>query len=464
MSRRIWIVALFVTTLLLIVKAALILFSSHLTQQELIVIAAFIIFLYIMFLTEGGYKAASKLHTNDHYKTELFARETLSGPSLAAVLGILPKIFKNYDDIAIGRQIVLLVVIVVLATLIDEMHVPEHNMVSNILCSFDINCVNVEGSIQSVMNGWFTNIVLSALVPCWFAQIPPEMLAGRNAVAFLGRVPASCIWLSFLIKISRIGAGIPGEIIHNNLQKFGQFTPDNIQLGDKTIFQRAASSFGHHVSKRSISIKSQSNKISITDSSVVEYTSGRHYTLSNSLSVYLPHSVEIKLINFEGTSPPNLVRTNWSMRTLGSNITSSDGGDPIKETTYHAETTLDTPIPTSNCQNQCKFLYHYEADKLSYDDDKVDVFCFDITKPTEVVTIYIEYETTMMIILPIIKMQPVDEARKLGERHFRELKSEIDYTINHSPGKYIINIPYLTNASRYLLSLDARIADVSQRS
>jgi hypothetical protein len=242
-----------------------------------------------LFIFEGLHHAAVYLYTCDEEEIRYNINNDYKEPKLSTVSSTVSFLRIKFAEFIAGRQICVLVIVVLIAKCIEHLPVPDNSFVFNVMSSkyVLIGTYTIHDIAYKILNSFIIALALSTLLPCWLAQILPEMLAQKRSIWF------TSLWLCLpctrvAIYINDIGATWPGQFIFNTVKnKYMDLQrTEDIRTGKSAIFERASSSIGHRISRRVVDINVNIENITVEDACSIEYISGSRTYISHVLRVF----------------------------------------------------------------------------------------------------------------------------------------------------------------------------------
>jgi hypothetical protein len=389
------------------------------------VIGIYAIALYVLFLSEGVSHGITQLHKAD--REGMFKAvgddKDLSDEKKPKLTAFLNLVFSSYQPFLIGRQIISLSAVALLAVAIEKS--PDHEWLGPTLSAFVKGTIHfaikifpplpslfVEAGhhaaylIKHFLVDFLIAFLLSALVPCWFAQILPGLLASTSSLGFL-KIPGAKPCARLAIFIGRLGSGLPGQLLFRFLRKVPIFhTEERIGVGDAATFQHLTAALGECITARRIQLDVKRGSLVVTDTITVELSARPRSRINQTLRVatsYCPAS-QISLHAPTGYHFPVLGGLSSKAAIIKINDIKTDA-EITTELLMFAEATFETPLPRSTSKGeQVTFQFYYTCTALSLDPDIGQLFFFEISKPTQLLEIVLNPDQGLFC-------QPVDEMR-----------------------------------------------------
>jgi len=462
--------------LVILVTKIGIVFVNESFGWALTITTGYVVLLYSLFVFEGLHHVAMQMHGADHDSVRRFIESNVPSNQQNKVRVIAARLRDNFNEFLIGRQIGILSVVVMLASVIDSMALTHDNLLSHTIASgfnsmsrwalpsaWGVHSLDIEtarSGIRVLTESFAITLLLSALLPCWIAQMLPEMLADGHSIRFM-RNPFVSIYVSIAIRVARIGAGWPGRYAFLQLHRLlGFIETEHIEVGDAALFEKSSSTLGLAVTDRSIKIIIKKDGSLIEDKSRISYFGSANRDVGQVIRVAVPNSKEVKLTNAHGRVPSGIgARGEWNLKwiKIDARDLKTEASLSLNETVMSLHTTLKTGIPRSGKKEEAVYTdFAFEVDPFAVVETIKDSIYFDISKPTKRLTIEIEVAPGLFVLEPVVlRTQPIDELLLLGVNRFRDVPLR-RFTFEQLGNGSKIEMGFPPLASRFQLELDVR--------
>jgi len=426
----------------------------------------------ILFLSEGVGHSAAQLHKADREGVHNTVNTLYAGlPEKKAKLEeCLALLFANFEPFIIGRQIISLSAVALLAIAIENssdasalgsLVVLTLKQIA-IFCfppvptSFSEPVFGVIGAAKHFVSGILAAFLLSALIPCWFAQILPSLLTTTASLRFFD-IRGAKLFVRAALHIYRVGTGLPGQLLANHIRRSKAMGFDKEELigaGDTSTFKHLTSALGEYISSRKIELEIAEDYLLVTDQIALALIGKPRSSIDQTLRVAMTHcdpsaiiiENEVKIVYPQGIEGTRKQRA--AVVTL---TDSTDASRLVQELIVLGEARLETEIPRSESEpEQVAFTFRYMTKPLSFELDKPDVFFFEIFKPTQFLEITLSFKSGLFCKSPKIKAGNIEEVM------FRDIndEDEISFTTRTLPGHKRILSKNYPRTGRYGLSLN----------
>jgi hypothetical protein len=432
--RVFWYLILAVTVYLLVERGWFSFYDHTPDNWGRAVIPIYIFSLCVLFLAEGVSHSAAQLHKADREGVLNQVQNDTSRlqKGKARLVEFLNSLFANFESFVIGRQIISLSAVALLAIAIENSAEIKQDFLGHLLAqslramanfvfppvSADVSKVVIETArwLEHFLSGFVAAFLLSALFPCWFSQILPSLLTTTASLRFFDLWGARvCVRAS--IYIGRAGTGLPGQVAARWIRRWPVLGFDKVERigsGDTSTFEHLRSILGECISSRKIQLEISAAYLLVTDEITLELIGKPTSSVAQTLRVAMTHCdpSEISIDNnVEVTYPKGI--TGGERKQKAAVITLTDSTDAARltqELLILAETRLETEIPRPTFESeQIRFTFRYMTPHLSLEPDKRDVFFFEISKPTRSVEISLHFEAGLFCENPKIRAGNIEE-------------------------------------------------------
>jgi hypothetical protein len=473
--RRFWTAVAVVTFVLLVERGILSVIRPAASDKwGAWVILFYAVALYALFLSEGVSHSVTQLHKADRegLLEAIANNENLSNRQRANLPGFLLSIFDNFEGFLIGRQIISLSAVALLAVAIEKS--PETR--GDAMRAYAISAVRSIGGLlptvpESIAQGVHTvalfsehfvgdfvaAFLLSALFPCWLAQILPGLLASRASIRFFNFFGAiSCARSA--IYIGRSGAGLPGQFLYKLFgSKTGFDREEYIGAGDASTYVHQRTGVGEGVSSRVIVMTIGKDALVVSDSMTIDVLGAPASKIDQTLKVAMshcnPNDVEVATTRLEcpaGTS--GVVKTKAALLSIADKKLPAQA--VARELIIFAEVVLQDAIPRGKAEAEAiRVEFNYKAPPLSLDQDTSDQICFDVVKPTKSLEIRLVVEPDLFFEAPNVTVSGIEEVLRRGWDAEEVDELQIPSTANQGRER-ILTVKYPRLGARYALNLN----------
>ena len=221
-ARGFWLVVLFFAFLLFIVRL-IIAQTSDFSGRSTLQLIALLAFIYFLFLLEGLQHCAIQITDADHDGINDVLAKSVGGRKRRST-DLMIDTFRSkskFELFLTGRNMCSMISIVMIAFILDHMPFSEPSE-ANVFYSFvDTNShwPHIHTIFSPLLHNFITLFVLSTLLPCWIAQLLPQILAGKHSVEFM-QMPAARLATGIAISVARLETGRPSEFLHAGVRRF----------------------------------------------------------------------------------------------------------------------------------------------------------------------------------------------------------------------------------------------------
>jgi hypothetical protein len=457
-----WICLLVLIAGALIIRISAVILGQPTVTEMLLPFVCLPLLLYALFVLEGLHHVASRVKTADPEGMRNYIADHADELRATYVTKVVDLLQKKSKQFIAGRQICILIIIVLMAKIIEDMQ-DKHFVLPAFLIPYvpdHLLGIPTHGLIAFPLHNFLITLTLSTLLPCWIAQIVPELMSENRSLDFISKV--RCYRLAQLaVAVSELGATWPGDALFSSLSRRVPAQPEIFEIGKASLYERVSASLGARVPDRLITINISHEALRFKDTSSVEYFSGSRTDVGHIVRTYMKHSEKIRL-NEASATVQQADQSKPKYGTLQVITTDEVSRNVISdEVVFFIEKKLADPIPVKqgNPDIVC-YEFVYEADPLSVDGETYSDFYFDITKPTNRLVIDIICDPGIFAVMPEVRRQPVDDLLVMPEHNFELLRRDLDYRVTKLHGKPIkVEIDYPSVSTRYAVRLDARASE-----
>jgi hypothetical protein len=457
-----WICVLVLMGGALIIRVSAVILGQPTVIEMLLPGVCLPLLLCALFVLEGLRHVASRVKTADPEGLRNYIDAHADELKASYVTKVVKLLQEKPNQFIAGRQICILIIVVLMAKILEGMQ-DKHFVLPAFLVSYVPQYflgMSTHGLIAFPLHNFLITLALATLLPCWIAQIVPELMSQSKSLDFISRF--RCYRLAqFAVAVSEVGAAWPGEVLFSILRRRRSDRPEIFEIGKASLYDRVSASLGARVPDRLITINIRHDALIFKDTSSVEYFSGNRTDVGHIVRTYMKHSEKIKL-NEASATAQQADQSKPKFGTLQVVTTDEVSRNVISdEVVFYIGKKLGNPIPIKegNPDVVC-YEFTYQADPLSVDDATFSDFYFDITKPTNRLVIDIICEPGIFAVMPEVRKQPVDDLLLMPEHNFQLLRRNFDYRVDKMPGKPMkVEIDYPSISTRYAVRLDARASE-----
>jgi len=187
---------------------------------------------YVLFLLEGLQIAGLQL--KEQCEEAILRFLSLSNIANDQRILRIAELYKNgFHSFLSGRQILVIMSVVSLASIINSLKIPVD--------TFDFRGSQ---SFTTIINSPVTNFLLSTLLPAWISQLLPQFIADNRSISFISLPGAE--WITRLaIKIDKIQASRPAFDLLDWTRRSSTFSKkEKIHVGRKRFYESLSSYIG----------------------------------------------------------------------------------------------------------------------------------------------------------------------------------------------------------------------------
>lgn len=281
--------------------------TSDLSGESTVEILVLVSCIYLLFLLEGLQHCAIQINDADTDGISDVVSRNVGRRKLRRTDFMVTRFRSDlyFEQFLTGRNMCSMILIVMIAFILDKMPFagPDKNMFYSFIDSHSY-WPTAHIAIDPVLHSFVIVFLLSTLLPCWIAQLLPQLLAGKHSVEFI-QMPGARVATWIAISVAQLETGRPSEFLHAGVRRiFGAFTePEIFPPGQAAMFERQAASFGMSVEERSIKIEAHTDKLTIEDRSSLAYRGEGVSTIRHSLRIAPPSDGTVTLDDWDFEFP-----------------------------------------------------------------------------------------------------------------------------------------------------------------
>jgi hypothetical protein len=214
--------------------------------------------------------------------------------------GLAQVLSEKFEDFLVGRQIIVLLIVIAIAQLLESLDVGNAQTVFAVP-------FGKEGAYlaTSFLKSFWLSLLLATLLPCWISQLLPQFLADRRALRF-GSLPCTRTITQICILMAKLGFGIPAKWFQQLAAKHLDFEDaQRIPTGPSVIFEQMLSREQYYAELHLVQFFIKPDKICVEES--IEYVFRNDWTHPHFVSsVRVPKdAVNFKWAPVDLSSPNN---------------------------------------------------------------------------------------------------------------------------------------------------------------
>lgn len=474
---------LFFAFLLFIVRL-IIAQTSDFSGRSTLQLIALLAFIYFLFLLEGLQHCAIQITDADHDGINDVLAKSVGGRKRRSTDSMIDtfRSKSKFELFLTGRNMCSMISIVMIAFILDHMPFSEPSE-ANVFYSFvDTNShwPHIHTIFSPLLHNFITLFVLSTLLPCWIAQLLPQILAGKHSVEFM-QMPAARLATGIAISVARLETGRPSEFLHAGVRRFfGKFTePERFAVGKAAMFDRQAESLGMSVEERTIAIEAHADRLAVYDRCTLAYRGAGVSTIRHSLQLVPPPKGNVTLDDW-GFEFPDWITTYDQPTARLLAITTSQGLEQINANNRAPEGDISPDLVLSplshylvvsfeaNIENEIprdpdkpesvSVRANFVQSPLEIDPDPdSEAFYITISKPTRSLTVEIKTFDKIFVKRPTVSFVFIDEPSGLGfdDTQARDVAPENVQPHKGDGGGWIIKIDFPPLNSQFKIVLNA---------
>lgn len=469
-----WIVVAAIT-LALLIERGILSFSRQAAHDKwgAWVVLFYLVALFVLFLSEGVSHSVTQLHKADRegLQAAIARYPNLLDKQRQSLPGFLETVFANFDGFLIGRQIISLSAVALLAVAIEKSPETRDDAVRANTIAFFRYLAGLFPAVpepvgalshqiahlsEQFFGDFVAAFLLSALFPCWLAQILPGLLASRGSVRFFS-IPGSKLCARAAIAIGRSGAGLPGELAYKVMASPAGFDrEEHIGAGDASMFLHQSAGYGEAISSRIITMTIREDALVLQDVMTIDVMGTPSSKIDQTLRIAMTHCApgDIEVENARLDYPTG---TKGNVSTKAAVVSIADKKSPAEvmtqEVIIFAKVALEDAIPRGDAVAEAvRIEFNYKTKPLSLDPEVSDLICFDVTKPTKTLEIRLSHDPDLFCEAPTLTVGGIEEVL-LRRWDAEEVEGVHFSNLDPSQGR-IMTIRYPRLGARYALKLN----------
>jgi hypothetical protein len=240
--RIFWIIATILFTILLIVNFMLCAWLGSVGHIVPVFLGVLVCF-YFLYMLEGLQVAALQIQALDRDAIER-ALEHHSFGSRKEIMPLYKVWNRNLDGFVVGRQISVIMTMVMIAFLLKSMQIPMETL--------KIESESVKYAI-GFLNSTLFAYIGSTIIPFWYSQLIPQFLADGRAISFL-TLPGTRLVNSVAMAFDKIQYGYPSWALLNLIVRSPKWGPRKyLTVGKRTYYETSLNFYGRAKKRHEIS-------------------------------------------------------------------------------------------------------------------------------------------------------------------------------------------------------------------
>ena len=240
--RIFWVIATILFTILMIVNFILCAWFGSVGQMLLVAFGILACF-YFLYMLEALQVVALQIQALDRDAIERVLEHHPFG-SRKEVMPLYEVWNRNLDGFVVGRQISVIMTMVIIAFLLKSMRIP-------------VETLQVESESLKYVIGFLNSTLFayigSTLIPFWYCQLVPQFLADGRAISFL-TLPGARLVNGVAMAFDKIQYGYPAWAILNLILRSLKWGPRKyLTVGKRTYHETSLSFYGRAKKRHEIS-------------------------------------------------------------------------------------------------------------------------------------------------------------------------------------------------------------------
>jgi hypothetical protein len=430
--------------------------DSEYGRYVLLIAIGILVSLYVLFIVKGLTVSAIRLKSADRDQLKNFLEDTPRSDKGDDILAISDVLKSRYNAFAVGRGLISVICVVLIAQLVDRLHLRHH---------LDRGSYVVDEAAEATLFPIFTPLVsllVAALFSYWVAQLLPHFMAEAKPVTFM-RLAFAKFFAHISQALSNYGAGAPSLYLFRLMQGAGGFRgEEHFGVGDSQIYEAMVAYFGFGVQARIIKIECDTKTTKVMDQSSQEYRHGEHSELHHTVSI--PRGLrnpgdndnQIQHQNWSSEVPNDVTAVALEPRAVKQRLDVmplTDAEPDFESIILECTALLDMPLPRRDRGTEIGGLtVNYQVSALHTDDNQ-DEFVIEISKPTHRLEVDIIPCPQLAIRRPEVMLHPLNEVHSIGEQTIIERAKPL---VERKKDRWKITIEYPPIGLLMKIELDAR--------
>jgi hypothetical protein len=356
--RIFWVIATILFTILMIVNFILCAWFGSVGQTLLVALGVLACF-YFLYMLEGLQVAVLQIQSLDRDAVERVLQHHPFG-SRKEIMPLYEVWNRNLDGFVVGRQISVIMTMVIIAFLLKSMQIP-------------VETLNVESASLKYVIGFLNSTLFayigSTLIPFWYCQLVPQFLADGRAISFL-TLPGARLVNGVAMGFDKIQYGYPAWAILNLILRSLKWGPRKyLTVGKRTYHETSLSFYGRAKKRHEISFV-LGKPTTVKEMIAYMFQSGKNQHLDHKIQLSAPivGDIDVKIELPDGVFGEVEVRDAFEAELY----------------TYWIMITLNRPLPRERAETD-EVLLEIEYQTNAYTDNVGIPYttCFSSPLPTK---------------------------------------------------------------------------------
>ena len=446
--------------------------SNGLTGSILTVIILSL--MYWLFLLEGLLVVMTQLRSSDAEGARQYVERHLTPRQRGVAEWFVTLAHGDRFHLFVnGRQILVVILIVAIASLVTVL--PLHRTLG--FFAF-FNLASSPFHVQHHPTSWLDSAwgqvgnlayltlkhpilaaIISALFPCWAAQLLPQRLALDRNFEFIrlwGSPELTCLSLW----VARAGAGWPGEALVWCVQRLGGFDGrEHIDIGMEKIFDHQCAAASSFIDLRELEVTADAEKCTVRDVSTIIFQNRPTHYIWTAVRLFKPKVREAAWeYRFpEGVHPDSEEKV-IRLRVSSAEANGSGGEEALVDGDIVVATkvSLSPPLPRSHSQRKEHgvIIAEYTTQPLDLGQNTTDRLIIDISGLTKKLRVTLTVSEPSILMEPSVRLERTVALLSVGDGI--PLSDRYIDTKSDGVQKWTIDISYPPPASQAIILIDAR--------
>ena len=274
--RIFWVIATILFTILMIVNFILCAWFGSVGQTLLVALGVLACF-YFLYMLEGLQVAVLQIQSLDRDAVERVLQHHPFG-SRKEMMPLYEVWNCNLDGFVVGRQICVILTMVLIAFLLKSMKIP-------------VETLKIESESVKLMIGFMNSTLFayigSTLIPFWYSQLIPQFLADGRVISFL-TLPGTRLVNGVAMAFDKIQYGYPAQALTNLILRSLKWGPRKyLTVGKRTYYETSLNFYGRAKKCHEISF-ALAELTTVTEKIVYMFQSGINQHLDHKIQLAAP--------------------------------------------------------------------------------------------------------------------------------------------------------------------------------
>jgi hypothetical protein len=310
---------------------------------------------YFLYMLEGLQVAVLQIQSLDRDAVERVLQRHPFG-SRKEIMPLYEVWNRNLDGFVVGRQISVILTMVMIAFLLKSMQIPAETL-------------KVESEPIKLMIGFLNSTLFayigSTLIPFWYSQLVPQFLADGRVISFL-TLPGTRLVNAIIMAFDKIQYGYPAQVIVNRILRSLQWGPRKyLTVGKRTYYETSLNFYGR---------AKKCHEISFALGKPTTVTEKIIYTFQSGINQHLEHKIQL-LARIEGDIKVKLELPDGVYGEVEARNT-FEAGLHI----YWIMITLNQPLPRNGAETD-EALLEIEYQTNAYTDEVGETYTTSFSSP-----------------------------------------------------------------------------------